>query len=375
VQGRRDAPAGLLAGMAAAQGGGWSVVARRKDRSGGWGCQCGAEGNWMTRTSCRQCGRRAPTKVVAQAAAGAAKAAEAVSATGGATGQVTETKKERSLREELVKLRKECAKLRQSATAEPKAPQSGGVDADDDRIAKLKEEIAKLEGLEDCGKLIEGRKAEIEQLQKKKAASRPIHQQLRDAQGRLERRQKALDKKLEEDIPAKRREMASAQERLTEALDEAEKIKEEVKQLQEEVRRVSDLPNDKDGRDKVGQRATEWSRVVPMFDYLLTQVSNAEQQEVLGKMKDLLTSLSDEDIAKAEALQAAKEKEASGGTAPGEADAAGDGQQGKGTVRQPDGDWIEEAFDLSEMGELDDAAKEVISKMKARALGKKQKCG
>ena len=157
-------------------------------------------------------------------------------------------------------------KLRQSATAEPKAPQRGGVDEDDDMIAKLKEEITKLEGLEDCGKLIEGRKAEIEQLQKKKAASRPIHQQLRDAQGRLERRQKALDKKLEEDIPAKRREATAAQGRLTEALDEAEKIKEEVKQLQEEVRRVSALPNDKDGRDKVGQRATEWSRVVPMFD-------------------------------------------------------------------------------------------------------------
>ena len=57
----------------------------------------------------------------------------------------------------------------------------------------------------------------------------------------------------------------------------------------------------------MGQRATEWPKVVPMFDYLLTQVSNAVQQEVLGKTKDLLTSLSDEDLGKAEALQATKE--------------------------------------------------------------------
>jgi len=178
-----------------------------------------------------------------------------------------------------------------------------------------------------------------------------------------------------EDIPARRREVERAQERHSEALEEAEKIKEEVRQLKDEVSRISDVPKEKECRDKVGQRATEWSRVVPMFDYLLTQVSNVEQQEVLGKMKDLLTSLSDEDIAKAEAMQAAKEKEAEGGSTPGEADAAGEAQQGKGTIRQPDGEWIEEAFDMSEMGDLDDAAKEVIDKMKARALGKKQRCG
>ena len=57
------------------------------------------------------------------------------------------------------------------------------------------------------------------------------------------------------------------------------------------------------------------------------------------------------------------------------ADAAAEAQQGKGTIRQPDGEWIEEAFDMSDMGDLDDAAKEVIDKMKARALGKKQRCG
>ena len=143
--------------------------------------------------------------------------------------------------------------------------------------------------------------------------------------------------------------------------------------------RISDLPKEKEGRDKVGQRATEWSRVVPMFDYLLTQVSNVEQQEVLAKMKDLLTSLSDEDLAKAEAMQAAKGKEEVDAAVAASCE-AGDGaaeQHAKGTIRQSEDDMIgiDEAFDLTELGELDDAAKEVIGKMKARALGKKQKCG
>eukprot|EP00959_Pyramimonas_sp_CCMP1952_P296766 6208651-Pyramimonas_sp.AAC.1 len=40
-----------------------------------WSCSCGCDGNWASRTRCRQCGRAASTKVV-QAAKRSAAAAE-----------------------------------------------------------------------------------------------------------------------------------------------------------------------------------------------------------------------------------------------------------------------------------------------------------
>eukprot|EP00972_Heterocapsa_arctica_P099533 14686464-Heterocapsa_arctica.AAC.1 len=54
--------------------GGWNEVAKKakwKDRfCAGWGCQCGTNDNYMDRTICRGCGRRAPAKCLEKAAAG-----------------------------------------------------------------------------------------------------------------------------------------------------------------------------------------------------------------------------------------------------------------------------------------------------------------
>ena len=66
---------------------------------------------------------------------------------------------------EIVVLKNENAALKKDAKAEKlktKLPLEPCPECE-----RLKEEIAKLEGLEDCGKQVEGRKAEIEQLQKK----------------------------------------------------------------------------------------------------------------------------------------------------------------------------------------------------------------
>ena len=246
----------------------------------------------MDRVQCRGCGRRAPTKVQDRGG-GERRGADAQHP----------TEREKVLRRELDKARKVIKDMQGVAKGQDA---SGAIDAGvrgekeeacdfkkvDDQIERIRVEIKNLEGLQDCAEQVASRKARIEQLQKEKAAARPVHQQLRDAQGRCERRQKMLKKKLEEDIPRLEEAARKAQEALGEAREEAAGMAVEVKDLQEEVRRIAEVPKAGSAKETSEQRATAWAQMVPMFPVLLKKAVDPEQSEVLGRMQGLRNGLS-----------------------------------------------------------------------------------
>jgi hypothetical protein len=358
------------------QDGSWHEVqykAKWKDRAGGggWGCQCGTDDNYHTRVSCRGCGRRAPTKVIEQAAA-AKDTKDGIAGLGFKTrGSVLKhpsawakgpSYKEEALQKALDKAKKTISELEKAGGKVGKEEEVVHLNHKGDaEIEKLKGEIEKIKGLGDCEKQMQERKARIEEIQKEKALSRPIHQQLRDAQGRLDRRQKVLDKKQAIDIPRLEEELSKAKENLELAMVEARQLASEVKVLQEEVKAITDLPKDEAEKDGVTQRLSAWAQLGPMFNFLMEKAADPQQTEIMTRMKDMLNGLSNEDLEKAIGKQEPKNGE------PRE-----DTKMDR-TV------WTEDAFDTTGM-DMDDKTKDMVAKLKARAMSaegsaKKQKIG
>ena len=77
----------------------------------------------------------------------------------------------------------------------PPSDGQGPNDQLDTEIGELREQVKRLEGLDDCKEQLAKRKEQLAGLYRQKAAGRPYHQQVRDAQGRVDRKAKQLEKK------------------------------------------------------------------------------------------------------------------------------------------------------------------------------------
>eukprot|EP00972_Heterocapsa_arctica_P029533 4351977-Heterocapsa_arctica.AAC.1 len=129
--------------------GGWHEVERKakwKDRStASWGCQCGTDDNYSTRTSCRGCGRRAPTKFVEKVAAAGTKEYSQPTWSQGRS-----SNKEDSLQKTFDKAKKTILEFEKaSGKAKQEAAPVNLHCTNDAEIDRLRSEIEKLQGLGD----------------------------------------------------------------------------------------------------------------------------------------------------------------------------------------------------------------------------------
>eukprot|EP00972_Heterocapsa_arctica_P003700 552899-Heterocapsa_arctica.AAC.1 len=112
---------------------------------------------------------------------------------------------------------------------------------------------------------------------------------MRDAQGRLDRRQKVLTKKMEVDFPKLEEELRKSQANLEQAKSEAQQLAKDVKELHDEVKKITDMPKDEAAeREGVTQRLSAWAQLGPMFNYLMEKAADPQQSEIMARMKDML---------------------------------------------------------------------------------------
>ena len=114
--------------------------------------------------------------------------------------------------------------------------QSMEVDAEEpdcninEEMQKLKKDIAAAESIgdEQLELFIEGKKAQLVELQQRRVAARPLLQRLRDVAAKIDRKEKAIRKKQEEEVP-------KLQKILDKAAADLEEANEGIKKLQEEL--------------------------------------------------------------------------------------------------------------------------------------------
>ena len=114
--------------------------------------------------------------------------------------------------------------------------QSMEVDAEEpdcninEEMQKLKKDIAAAESIgdEQLELFIEGKKAKLLELQQRRVAARPLPQRLRDVAGKIDRKEKAIRKKQDEEVP-------KLQKILDKAAADLEEANEGIKKLQEEL--------------------------------------------------------------------------------------------------------------------------------------------
>eukprot|EP00972_Heterocapsa_arctica_P011926 1746768-Heterocapsa_arctica.AAC.1 len=92
------------------------------------------------------------------------------------------------------------------------------------------------------------------------------------------------------------------------------------------------MPKDEAERDGDTQRLSAWAQLVPMFNYLMEKAADPQQTEIMGRMKDMLNGLSNDDLEKAIGKQPSQDA-APGPSAPVE------------EKKEDRTGWTEDAFD------------------------------
>ena len=187
-----------------------------------------------------------------------------------------------SLAKQLAAVRRELADLKCAKASETvcsdettaECPNNAALKADkkpglDAEVEKLKIEIEKLEGISGADALLAEKRLSLTRLQRERQEAKPIHQRLRDVQGKLDRKEKAYKRRSEEDIPELRKAAEAAQRALDKATASLPDLEKDILELKTDKERI---------QSTISSDAPVDPALVP-----------ARAGELLGKLKELLT--------------------------------------------------------------------------------------
>ena len=259
-----------------------------------WSCSCGQDGNWASRIICRGCGKNAPKSISEKARAAAKQQqiqqSQPQQAQGKwANGPPQQTGKQaariRQLEEEVRKLRadKEFVPLGNDDTSKADKQE---VDAE---LDKLRADIHALEGIAGGEALLSEKRVKLQTLVQERQAARPLHRQLRDLQGKIDRKEKALKRRLESELPDLRKKAEAAQQAVSKAEDDVRVLEAELLALraQKEAAKASEPLH----CDSINAFGGGWRRTDELLQSLSGQCAEGQAQENYQELRLLLQSL------------------------------------------------------------------------------------
>ena len=227
-----------------------------------WSCgPCGKADNWACRVARRGCGRDAPRRIQA-AARTAAQVHLAKVDRGQMAGRPVGTRSPEA--ERIGRLEEEVRQLRAAARVHSQVPAPPSPSPEDDKsstdavVEKLRAEIQALEGIDGAEQLLGAKRDRLRALQQERLAAKPVHQQLRDLQGKLDRKEKALQRRIDVELPALAKAAQEARDAHAKAQLEAETLRAEISNLQAQLVQVlaaqntSRLPREEEAWNKAG---------------------------------------------------------------------------------------------------------------------------
>ena len=201
---------------------------------------------------------------------------------------------------ELANLRE---KLRQSEVASTNISEEEQRDKKEDAdadIEVLKSDIQKLESIqgsdERLQQVLSGKRARLEELRREKQASRPVHQQLRDVQAKLDRKEKFLTRRKEVELPKLRSESESAQKALAVAESEVAQAEKELDALKATKERIQ---TESWRRDQVepstpAQSATKAGKLLEQCKELFNGPGAAPYVEVFQQLQQAIAQFQEQ---------------------------------------------------------------------------------
>ena len=164
-------------------------------------------------------------------------------ATGGGRGGDKQTERIKQLEEQVRKLQSEkdaqVSPVAESGTAANTGEPAAEADAE---MATLRADIEKLESIEGPDELLQqvlkNKQERLETLRLERQAARPVHQQLRDVQAKLDRKEKAVQRRFDTDLPKLRLAAQASQKKVDEAEAEVKELHASIEVLKKEKERL-----------------------------------------------------------------------------------------------------------------------------------------
>ena len=182
--------------------------------------------------ACRECHARAPVTVIqaAKRAAAAAARQPATASPPAPRGVWADRQPESPLAKQLAAVRKELAELKgvKSAADNMETGAPDQADGDVAAVEKLKKDIQALESIDGAEEILLKKQEQLAALVHERKASRPFHQQLRDVQARIDRKEKACKRRREDELPKLQQAAREAQAAADRAAADLEKLEAEV---------------------------------------------------------------------------------------------------------------------------------------------------
>ncbi len=209
-----------------------------------WCCSCGEASNWASRIRCRGCGKGA-SQSTADKARAAAKQQPAPSRWKPPSGAWTHgpPPAPAALGKQAARIKQlegEVRKLRQGAT-DAAGDASGASDTKegtDEEVDALRRDIKSLEGMSEGESLLASKKQKLQALQAARQASKPLHHQLRDIQGKIDRKERALARKVNNDLPRLRKAVETAQASVDQAVLDVQEAETELEKLRSQKEKL-----------------------------------------------------------------------------------------------------------------------------------------
>jgi chromosome segregation ATPase len=104
-------------------------------------------------------------------------------------------------------------------------------DAEEDMVEKLREQVAKLETIPGAEAVLADKQAQLKAAMAARQVARPVHQQLRDLEGKLDRKTKALKRKADTEVPALRAAADAASAALKQAENDKVALEAEIEEM------------------------------------------------------------------------------------------------------------------------------------------------
>ena len=250
-----------------------------------WSCSCGLDGNWASRIKCRGCGGAAPRSITdkAYAAANSQPSWKAPKPAWGAWAKgsptVSASARIKQLEDELCKLRGS-----EESTCRDVMPDS------DAEMDKLRAEIRRLEGISGAEELLQQKRDKVRVLQEDRQSAQPLHKQLREIQNKLDRKERALRRREESELPNLRKLLEEAQSNLAKAEIEANDLQKEVAELKAKKERAV-ASQASDGHNVSDSKDAAWTRTEELLQGFWAVCADGAFQEQLQKLQDELQQL------------------------------------------------------------------------------------
>ena len=134
------------------------------------------------------------------------------------------------------------------------------------------------------------KRSRVKCLQDERQAARPLHQQLRDIQTKLDKKEKTLQRRKDSELPDLRMRLEEAQANLSKGETEVKKLKDEIAELR--ARKEQALASQAvDAQEPPTDRGKGWKRAEEVLQGLRVLCAEGQLQEQFQKLQQEFDSL------------------------------------------------------------------------------------